>query len=433
MLLKRLAQGSLSAFAIQGGGAILLLGVEMLLGRWLGAAQFGLYALANAWVAVLGLIAALGFNQALLKFVPVYEAQGAWAELRGILRFSNAWVGLVAGTILIIGLGLLINLKSCCIDPGVVVVFAWALGTLPFFAWASLRQASLRGLGAVGRAFLPEYVMRPLLLLFCLFQARKLGYTLDAATVLALNFVAVVSTFAIGAWWLYRSLPRQIKAVAPVYRGREWFGVAMPLLLIIGFNLISNRIDVLWLGWFVSTAEVGIYAAASRIAEIVVFALVSANAIAAPLIARLHAGGEHAELQRLVRLVARGIFAATLPVALLILFFGRELLTLFGPEFAEGYIVLAILVGGQLVNALSGPVGYLLTMTGHQRTALRVVGGAALLNLTLNALLIPRFGMLGAAVATAMSLASWNLLMLRAVRQKLDLHPAILSFHCKRS
>jgi O-antigen/teichoic acid export membrane protein len=160
----------------------------------------------------------------------------------------------------------------------------------------------------------------------------------------------------------------------------------------------------------------------------VVFGLVSANAVVAPLIARLHATGRHDELQHMTKLAAKGICLMTLPIALVLLIFGRQILELFGEGFSAGYPVLAILVCGQLVNALAGPVGYLMSMTGHQNKAAAIVGFSACLNLALNGLLIPLWGMLGAAIATALSTATWNILMLRFVQKELEIRCSALQF-----
>jgi len=420
-------RGGAIALIVQGSGALLVLGIDMLLGRWLGVVEYGLFALANAWLTILAIVAALGFNQALLKFVPIYESQNAWPELKGVLRFAHVYSGLAAVAIFMAGMMLLWALEPCCISSGVLPAFAWALGALPFMAWSSLRQASLRGLGAVGRAFLPDYVLRPLLLLLGLLLLHKLQFALDAAGVLALNFLAVFIAFMIGSWWLKGLLPHELKGVPIAPPSDDWLAMAMPMLLIISFNLISNRVDILMLGGFASRSDVGVYAAASRISEIVVFALAATNAIVAPMIARLYAREDRVALEKLIRTVAWLILLVTVPVALLVLLFGEKFLSFFGPGFGAGYTILIILVGGQLINSLCGPVGYLLGMTGHQRTAMRIVAGSAVLNVALNALLIPVFGAIGAAVATAASLATWNLLMLRAVRLKLGPRPSILS------
>lgn len=424
-----LAKGSFHAFLIQGCGAALLLLTEAIAARLLGITQFGIYAMVSAWIFVLALIASLGFNQALLRFVPTYLAHEDWGGLRGIVRRANLWVITAAVVLGIGGSLLLLSLQKCCVDPAILPAFFIAFMIVPVLALSSLRQAVLRSLGSIAQALAPEWLLRPLIFIALLAgAAATLPSPLQASTALSFNLAATIAAFAMGAFWQHRAISPHLRGYAPVYRDREWLSVAAPFLLIIGLSMISSRIDVIMLGMLSEIENVGIYSAASRVADVVVFGLVSANAIAAPMIARLHATGRHEELQRIVRLAAKGIFLLTLPIALILLIFGHQILGLFGQEFADGYPVLVILVCGQLVNALAGPVSYLMTMTGHQNHAARIVSISALMNLALNILLIPLWGMLGAAVANALSTATWNILMLRFVKKELSIQSSAIIF-----
>lgn len=103
------------------------------------------------------------------------------------------------------------------------------------------------------------------------------------------------------------------------------------------------------------------------------------------------------------------------------------LLSLFGSEFTVGYSALVILTVGQLVNALAGSVGFIMTMTGHQREAAWVTFGSTVLNISLNAILIPRFGIEGAATATAFTTALMNIVMFGYVQKRLQLNPTVFT------
>lgn len=421
-----LARGSLLAFLIQGSGAALILLTEVVVARLLGVSQFGIYSMATAWIYVLALLATLGFNHALLRYVPFYLAQGDLGSLRGIIRRSNLWAGLAA---LIIASSGIVALHTFKVDAAIALPFILALLAIPFQVLSSLRQAVLRGMDKIAHALAPEFIFRPVMLILLLLgMATIAGRPLEASTAFSLSLVAVILSFGMGAFWQYRLLPKGFRNHAPVYRDREWLHVAMPLLLIVGLNLISGRIDVIMLGMLSSVEHVGIYSAASRVADVIVFGLVSANAVLAPLISRLHSTGSHEELQKMVALAAKGIFLFTVPVALFVVVFGEGILAIFGQEFNKGYQVLVILVCGQLVNALAGPVGYLMTMTGHQMKAAKMVAASAVLNLALNSILIPYMGMTGAAIATAMSTATWNILMMHFVKRELSIQSSVIQF-----
>ena len=151
-----------------------------------------------------------------------------------------------------------------------------------------------------------------------------------------------------------------------------------------------------------------------------------AGAALAPMISSLHVSGKRKELQRLVTLAARGIFAFSFPAGLVLILAGRYVLRAFGAESTVAYRSLVILAVGQLVNALAGSVGFPMVMTGHQRRAAAIMGVSAGLNVVLNAVLIPRYGLTGAAAATGTTLALQNVVMLVHVIKRLGVNPTIL-------
>ena len=151
------------------------------------------------------------------------------------------------------------------------------------------------------------------------------------------------------------------------------------------------------------------------------------STVAAPLFAAAHARGGREALQRAATKAAHLGFWPSLAVAAGLLVFGEPLLRLFGAPFVAVRLPLAVLVGGQLVNAAAGPVGYLLAMTGHQDDNARVFAVSALLNLGLNALLIPAFGLIGAASATALTMAVWNLWLHALTVRRLGVRGSVLA------
>ena len=184
--------------------------------------------------------------------------------------------------------------------------------------------------------------------------------------------------------------------------------------------------DILMLGTLVGTEAAGIYKAATRGADLVVFSLSMISMPLAPIIASLYAQGETERLQRGVTKAARVGFLASLPVAICMFFFGHLFLRIFGQEFQSGATSLAILSVGQIVNAATGPVGWLLAMTGKEKkAALGILVGAAS-NMVLCLFLIPPYGIIGAAVATTTSTVIWNLMLVYYVRTSLGIDSTII-------
>jgi O-antigen/teichoic acid export membrane protein len=144
--------------------------------------------------------------------------------------------------------------------------------------------------------------------------------------------------------------------------------------------------------------------------------------VVAPQFSRLYAQSNMAHMQVIATQSARAVLLLAVPIALLLILAGGVLLGwIFGAEFISARAPLAILAVGQLVNAAFGSVGFLLNMTGHEAVNARILWQSALLNILLNVVLIPIFGMNGAAVATAMSLAFWNVSLYRQVKNRLGI------------
>lgn len=150
------------------------------------------------------------------------------------------------------------------------------------------------------------------------------------------------------------------------------------------------------------------------------------NSIVAPIISELHSLKTHQELQQIITLAARGAFVFTIIVGAFIALTGSYLLSFFGSAFFKGYPALLILLLGQTINAVSGSVGLIMILTGHHVQAARIFGLSAMLNIIFNAILIPFFGIVGAALATAITTALWNIVMIYFVVAKLKINPTVI-------
>jgi O-antigen/teichoic acid export membrane protein len=260
---------------------------------------------------------------------------------------------------------------------------------------------------------MPEMLIRPaffiLLLLVGIFALPK---GLSPQWAMFFQVVATGVAFLIGAFFLLSLLPQESTTASTVFETQKWVRSALPFMFLGAMELVNSQADLIMLGLFRPMQEVGIYRAVVQGASLVMFVLIAVNMALMPTIAELYAKGDKIRLQRVITLSARVILIATLPIALALIFGGRFLLSFFfGGEFQAGGNALSILCLGQLVNAGMGSVAALLNMTGHERDTARGIAVAALLNVILNALLIPEFGMKGAAVASATSLVTWNFLM----------------------
>ena len=421
-----MARGALGAFAVKIAGAAILFGLHILLARLLSITGYGIYVYSMAWVNILVLVCLMGFQTSLVRFIAAYRAQQKWGLLRGLCRYSNLFVFVCSAATAIIGL-IFVFFSTDRISPEQAQTFYLAFLLLPVFSLVKLREADLQALKHVVQSQLLLRVLRPLILaalvvgLFLFFQGQ-----IKASTVMTANLAAVLVVFGIGSFWLHKSLPEDIRDCQAVYSRREWLKVSLPLSLIVGLSLVLKRIDIIMIGAMRGSEDAGIYSPAAHVSSLLVFGLMAVNAILAPMVSELYYTGRRKQLQRVVALAARGIFAFTVLAGFLLIIFGKYCLGFFGKDYIAGYVPLLILLGGRIVSSLTGSVAILMTMTGHQNQAGAIIGTNAVLNIILNALLIPRLGLRGAAISTAFSLALCNVLMLVYVWRKLRINPTIV-------
>ncbi len=395
----------------------------LFLARWLGAAEFGLYTYAFAWLSILALPAGLGFPPLCVRFLPSYAASGDWARARGLIARALQLTAGSAALLAALAAGVLF-LAEVKLDPAFRVPLIAAVAGLPVMTWVGLFAQIGRSFGWPGIAYAPSQVVHPLLLLAFLWLAAGV-VELDAATAIRISLAGFLVVLLLQLAVYAVRLSGRLRAAQPRYETAAWLAVALPLVLFDGFAVLIAQLDLVLLGVWMPPYDVGAYAAAARIAVLVNFCFDAAVSLAGPRFAALHAQQEPLELRRLVRGILPWTAIPALGVAALLVVLGDPLLGLFGPGFEVARPALIVLTFGYLASVFVGPVAVLLNMTGHHAQCARTLAGAALLNVALNLALIPRFGLVGAATATAIAIFLSRLRLLRLVRTRLALEPSV--------
>jgi O-antigen/teichoic acid export membrane protein len=391
----------------------------VLLARMLGAEGYGIYAYAFALVTLLAMPAKAGLPQLVVRETARGMAASRPDLVSGVWRWSGRFTAVLSVLLAAVAWGVL-----WWSGERVAGVYAptllWALALTPLVALGNLRGAALRGLRRIVQGQFPEFLLRPGLFLALLAVVALAGGGMTAPLAMALHVAAAAVAFVVGAWMLLRFAPTAVRSARAAYEGRAWLASAIPLAFASGMQLVNHHTSILMLGIFLAPAEVGIFRVAVQTAALAAFGLQVVNSVLAPRVAEVHAHGERTGLQRLATGGARITLAFNLPLTTVFLAGGTWLLPLvFGEPFAAAYLPLVILLGGQLVNSAAGSAALLLNMTGHERETARGVAVGAGVNVVLNLLLVPPFGLFGAAAATAASLATWNILLWFAVRRRL--------------
>ncbi len=398
---------------------------QILLARWMGTSDYGIYVYVWTWVLLLGSMMDFGIAASAQKIIPEYRASGDHARLRGFLSGSRWMTGIVSVIVSLLLAGL-VKLISPWIDADTVVPLYLGCLTLPAFVVANTQDGIARSHDWMRLGLMPQFIIRQALIIGFTAGAFALGFKLGA-TIAMLASVAAVWVAMIGQMIvLNRRLAAHIEPGPKAYDYRGWLAVSLPILLVESFYLLLSYTDVLVLRQFVSSDEVGVYFAVVKTLALVSFIHYAMSATTAHRFTEYHAAGDKDRLAAYVTHAIKWTFWPSLGATLILLALGKPLLWLFGPQFTSGYDIMFIAAIGLVVRAAIGPVERLLNMLGHQHICAVAYASAFVMNLVLCLVLVPKFGGHGAAAATSIALTFETILLFWIVRQRLGLH--VLAF-----
>ncbi len=339
--------------------------------------------------------------------------------MKGLLKRTNELV--LVSSIVIVASGWVIAMVF--LNGALRWSFCIAMLLIPLTALTILRQGAMQAIGRVVSGQLPEYIIRPALILAGIGALELIGHgILTATTALAINVAGVGVAFTVGAIMLRSALPTVVRSVTAQYETRAWIRASLPMMLISGVWLANNYLTTLVVGTLDGPRAAGVYSVVEKGAELIVLVLVAANMPLAPAIARMHARGDRVGLQHTTEYVARATLLASAPLAVGFAVFPGLYLGIFGASFYIGTTALTILALSQLVNAAAGPAGNVLIMTGHERAAVGGIGAGMVANLVLGVALVPSLGVTGGAIASGSSLVLWNTVLLVLARKRVGVN-----------
>ncbi len=411
---------ALALFGLLWAAAMSLMSALMA-ARLLGISGFGLFRLGLSVVTVATAVASGGLHNALLTLIPKRDTREGQAAvtLGGAAWPATAVAGVLAIAIIIWRTPLAAALG----DHGAGGLLAAMALSLPFLVLLAAVGAASRAAFAFTSAIIPGQIIRPALFTLSLVAALAWGmrspvtvawlFTGAAAAAAWIAGVAVSRVESYGTAWL-----------RPTWRlDRDLVVLMTPLLGLAILQSVHESLPVWQLGRQSTASALGLYAAAERMAFLVAAILAAVNTVYAPAISVLWARAERDVLRDSFQRAARWTLLASIPVCLLLIFAGPGLLRAFGVEYQVAVPALTLLALGQMVNAGTGSVGYLLLLTGHARTVIWHYAAAVALLAALGAVLVPRYGPTGAAGAAALVIAGLNLAMVVQAQRRLRIVP----------
>ncbi|WYB08786.1 flippase [Bradyrhizobium sp. A11] len=398
---------------------------QVLLARWMGTSDYGVYVYVWTWVLLLGSMMDFGISASAQKIIPEYRASNDQALLRGFLSGSR-WLTFAVSTLVSLGLAGIVRLLSPWIDPAEQLPLYIGCMTLPAFVVANTQDGIARSHDWMQLGLMPQFIIRQGLIIAITGAAFLLGYHLGAVAAMVASAGAVWIAMTGQMLVLNRKLADHMEPGPKTYDISGWLAVSLPILLVESFYLLLSYTDVLVLQQFRPSDEVGVYFAVVKTLALVSFIHYAMSATTAHRFAEYNASGDKARLSAYVAHAINWTFWPSLAATIVLLALGKPLLWLFGPQFVVGYDIMFVAAIGLVVRAAIGPVERLLNMLGQQKICALAYALAFVMNLVLCIALVPRYGGHGAAAATSISLSFETVLLFWIVRQRLGLH--VLAF-----
>ena len=417
-LVRRLAG---AAFLIRVVSAALTFVSQILLARWMGGFEFGIYIYGWTWVLLIGGMVDLGLGSAAQRFIPEYTEQKSFALLRGFLSGSR-WLALLFGTIAGAAGAAAVKLLTPHIDPATVIPLYLSCAALPLFGVWSAQSGIARSYNWVNLGLSPVYVQRQLLLLALMGLVYVLGFRTDAVTATLVGVVALVSVGLGQVVALNRRLAGVVENGPRAYSVRTWLAISVPIFVVEAFYYLLNYSDVIVLKQFRSADDVAIYYAAAKTIALVSFIYYSVAQTIAHKFVEYDVSGDREGLAAFLKQSVRLTFWPSLVVIVGLLALGHPLLRLFGREFTSGYYLMFIIAIGLLARASVGPAERLLNMLGERHACALVYAASFAISLILCVLMIPRLGLAGAAAASSIALVFESASLFLVAKYRLGLH-----------
>jgi len=413
-----LKKGGISFF-LRIGGQIFGFLLTLLIARYFGAEGLGEYMLAVVVLRIFTLIAKLGMDTASIRFIASFAKQKKWKSL---LYFRKKVVStllvtsIISSSLMYFLANAIANLLN--INPEYIRLFSFFILPMVFFI---LHYQSLRGLkkiAAFSFFYRMSQAMFTIIAIIILLQYSNdsivpfYAYATNLIIVSILAFVVFRSALKV-------KIEENVEEEIEEKSLKNILAVAMPLMFAQSVQFIMAWTDKLMIGNMMTTEDVGVYGVAFRLSMFASITLMAINSIASPKFAEMYGEKNMDGLKKVAQQSTKMIFWSTFPLVILFFMFPELLLGLFGEQFKIGVYAFLLLSLGKLISAFSGSVGNLLQMTGKQLIYMNILLVGAIINVILNYLLIPIYGINGAAIASMTSIIIWNLTMVYYVKKEL--------------
>ncbi|MGY8987246.1 MAG: flippase [Flavobacteriales bacterium] len=435
---SELLKGSGISFILRFGGLAVGYLLTLVIANLFGAKGLGDYVLAITVLRLFTLLAKLGLDTTSIRFIASFASQEKWTS---IFRLRKQVVTILSFTSVIASLLMYFSANPIAdlinINYRYIELNAFFVMPMAFFM---LHYQSLRGLKRIAEFSFFYRISQALfsvISIVIIYQFTQ-GFEVPVFAYLVSVFIVSLLSFLSFRYWLKNRSDGKESAEQEIMSYSTLLKISIPLMFAQSVQFIMAWTDKLMLGAIdtpnvslgltTNSSEVGIYHTAFKLSMFAAVSLMSINSIASPKFAEMFGKNDMIGLKKVVHQSTKMIFWTTVPLVSIFFIFPEFFLGLFGEEFKIGVTAFIFLSCGRLISSFSGSVGNILQMTGNQNIYAKILLFGAILNVALNLMLIPKYGINGAAVASMSSLILWNLSMVLVVKKRFGFYTFYIPF-----
>ena len=401
--------------------ALIFLFINIFLAKKLGPNEYGLFIFFISLISIFTIFSVFGLDKLNLRHIQILVDTNRFGIIQKIIRFSHILCFLVSIFFAFLFFFLyeyFLSSNFSLSDSTKIVL----ISIIVIESFVRLQKGQLQGLKKIKLSGIHDLIVRPTLFLFLLIyivNSEDIFHIFQAYLFVSFIVITLSSLF------VFQAHKKNNSHENNNFRGIPLIKESIIILAAELIIVLNSNIDVIMVGFYLDNYQMGVYAIANRGALFIAFIIGAIAIIKGSYIARLHSKGRLLEMQSLVTFVTRIMAFIALCFFLIYFFYSDDFLKYFGPGYIHSKTALLILSFSQLFNAATGAVGLILIIMGYSKHVTVTLFIALLLNIVLNIYLIPSYQIIGAAIATTISIIIWNIILTIIVIKKIHIDPTI--------
>ena len=420
---KKIAKEATISFIGMGFGNAVSYLFTVVLARFVGIEYLGIYSLATSVTRIGEVIGIAGLQSGVMRYVSRLDKENEIDEIRQRVR-SGLMLGLIFSIVTMILQLALSDWLAIEIFQGsellkrVIVISAFSL---PFATVMIISAFATQGYKLLKYKVTVMNIVRPTVMLLCTLLCLGI-FSKDSAIIYPLLISAIVSAL-VSLLFLKKLVGIKLNEIFLGKIDKELLSFSYPLMFVAILGTLLHWMDIMMLGYFTDTTTVGLYHPATRTAGLMRTILLAFMGIFSPMMSDYHRKGKLDEMRKLYKLVVRWIISLSIPFAIIMIIYSKKIMLLFGGQYVSSANVLSLLVIAAFIQSFIGSSGPTLSMAGYPKINLINSIFVLMINIVLNYVWIPLFGINGAAYATLVSISFLAVIRLIEVRMIVKIQP----------